>query len=68
MTAQTDLSERCRAIPRLDEIVRDLVIFNVKTFINFMVCKIAPFCGFASLKMLCKNFKMVCKNNNINYI
>ena len=43
MTAQTDLSESCRAIPRLVENVKGLVVmFNVKIVINLMVCKIAP--------------------------
>ena len=42
MTVQTDLFESCRAIPRFVESREDLVTFNVKTFINFMVCKIAP--------------------------
>ena len=42
MTAKTDSSERCPAIPRIAESIGDLFIFNVKTFINFMVCKTAP--------------------------
>ena len=42
MTAQTDLSERGRAISRLVESVKDLVIFIVNTIIDFMMCKIAP--------------------------
>ena len=42
MTALTELSESCRAIPRLVESVKDLVMFNVKHFINFMVCIIVP--------------------------
>ena len=52
------------AILRPVESVKDLVIFNVKTFINSMVRKIVPpdffaksICGCTTLKMVCKNFK-----------
>ena len=42
MTNQADLFESCRAIPRLVEGVKYLVIFNLITFNDFTACKITP--------------------------